>query len=326
MTGRRSVPELIDVGDLDELLRRVDLLCDEGDWPGLIDLRDRCRAAFARGRQLWPAASHAEYRVALQAPGRWAASVVGGGGHFSLGPLTEVVASTHSWSELAAHLRAGPDAALVAHERVVRGEDLRHEADIDPRVLELPLRLEPWEPVYPVATYKPYTVELADPPAPPEGASDVAVTAGARLVDDREAVDALVELVSAWTSQSNGTASAVAVEGDAAAAIGALVGGEPVRAAEADQAEAVAVMAWAAASGGAHGRRRGMAYGRFAAWWALAALAGQLDRWPDVNQALGCLRWYRWDRVEPGSGWVVRLAAESVHEARAWALEATDTA
>ena len=38
-------------------------------------------------------------------------------------------------------------------------------------------------------------------------------------------------------------------------------------------AEALAWLAWAGASGGAHGRRRGNAIGRFGAWWVLAALA-----------------------------------------------------
>jgi hypothetical protein len=94
---------------------------------------------------------------------------------------------------------------------------------------------------------------------------------------------------------------------------------------EVEVGQAVAVMAWAGASGGAHGRRRGMASGRFAAWWALAALAGELDRWPDVSGALGRLRWFRWDRLEPSKGWVLRLAAQSVETpGRAWAVEATD--
>ena len=43
-------------------------------------------------------------------------------------------------------------------------------------------------------------------------------------------------------------------------------------------------MAWTAASGGAHGRRRGMAAGRFSAWWTAAALTGLLD---DLAGAIG---------------------------------------
>ena len=322
-----TIAELVDMGDLDELLRRVDALCDAADWDGLIELRDRCRAAFARGRQLWPAASHAEYRVALQAPGRWAASVLGsGGGHFSLGPLTEGAASTHSWSELAPHLAASPDATLVAHERVVRGEDLTAETRVDRAVLELPLRLEAWEPPYPLATYKPYSAEFADVPLPRSDAQEVTVAGDGERDDDPEAAHALLELVSPWTAQSNGRASAVALRGDAPAAIGALAGPGTVRLTPIEEAAAVALMAWAGASGGAHGRRRGMASGRFAAWWALGALGGELDRWPRIDDALGRLRWFRWERLEPSSGWVLRIAAELPEEGRAWAVEALDNA
>jgi len=88
--------QLVDLGDLDELVRQVDRLADAGDWSGLVDLRDRCRRALERGRQLWPAASLADYRLSLDAPGRWAASVlVPDAGRFALGPLSEVAASTH---------------------------------------------------------------------------------------------------------------------------------------------------------------------------------------------------------------------------------------
>src|SRR5207253_4563968 len=113
-------------GDLDELVRHVDRLCDAEDWDGLVDLRDRCRRALERGKQLWPAASLAEYRLALDAPGPWAAAVlVPGAGRFALGPLSEVTASTHTWAELAPHVPPGPLAAVPANERVVRGGGLR---------------------------------------------------------------------------------------------------------------------------------------------------------------------------------------------------------
>ena len=329
MAPHLSVGELVDRGDLDELLRRIDQLCDDRDWNGLLDLRDRCRAAFARGRQLWPAAAHAEYRVALQAPGKWAASVVDGGGPFSLGPLTEVAASTHTWEELAPFLPPSPEAALVAHERVVRGEDLTAVATgVDAAVLDLPLRLEAWEPAYPLATYKPYTVEFEDvqPPVGRWAEEDVPGAEGVTAVEDPDAVHALVELVTPWTTQSNGQAAAVAVAGDAMAAIGAVSGAARVRVVELAPAEALALLAWAGASGGAHGRRRGMASGRFAAWWTVAALAGELDAWPELagTGALHRLRWFRWDRLEPSSGWVLRVAAESAEDGRAWAVEATD--
>src|SRR5437870_1940030 len=135
-----ELSRLIELGDLDELTRHVERLCDAGDWNGLVELRERARAALQRGKQLWPAASLAEYRLALEAPGPWAASVlVPGAGRFALGPLPEVAASRHPWSELAPHVPPGPLAAVTAHERVVRGEDLRADDRIDRTVLELPL-------------------------------------------------------------------------------------------------------------------------------------------------------------------------------------------
>src|SRR5205085_1702808 len=80
---------------------------------------------------------------------------------------------------------------------------------------------------------------------------------------------ALLDLVAAWTAESNGRAEVAAVHGDATAAIAAL-GPPRARMAPLPPADALAHMAWAAASGGAHGRRRGMASGRFATWWAVA--------------------------------------------------------
>lgn len=318
MAARLSVGELVDLGDLDELLRRVDDFCDGGSWDALLDLRNRCRVAYERGRQLWPAASHAEYRLALHAPGRWAAAVVEpGAGRFALGPLSEVAASTHTWDDLAPHLDGGPESALVAQERVVRGEDLRGRA----RVEELPLVLADWEPDYPVATYEPYRATFGDVGPPPAWEAVVAPAGGGRLPDD-DGVRALVELAGAWTRQSNGAAAAARVDGDVLDALGAL-GLREAKLAEVDLGGALALMAWTAASGGAHGRRRGLAQGRFAAWWAAAALAGDLDDWPAPDGFAG-VRWYRWERPELSTGWALRMAAEHPQTGEAWAVEATD--
>src|SRR4051794_28442876 len=119
------ITEAVETGDLDELPRIIDTLCDTRDWDGLVEVRDRSRRALERGRQLWPAASHAEYRLALDAPAPYAASVlVEGAGRFALGPLPEVAASTHTWAELAPHLEPGPLARLVPHARVAPRETL----------------------------------------------------------------------------------------------------------------------------------------------------------------------------------------------------------
>jgi hypothetical protein len=69
MATRARLEDLVELGDMDELIRTVDALVDERDWDGLIELRDRCRRALDRGKQLWPIASLCEYRAALDAPG-----------------------------------------------------------------------------------------------------------------------------------------------------------------------------------------------------------------------------------------------------------------
>jgi hypothetical protein len=140
---------------------------------------------------------------------------------------------------------------------------------------------------------------------------------------------ALLELARAWTSESNGRAEAVAIEGDAMAAI-ATLGPPRARAAEISPTDALAWMAWVGASGGAHGRRRGMASGRFGAWWAAAALTGLLDDWPPVPTELGAavdeLRWFAWDAWEPETGWRFHLAVDDPGDGLAWAVAATDAA
>ena len=74
----------------------VDTLCAEANWPLLLELRNRSRAAVITGRQLWPAATLAEYRLALWAPAEWATQVLDeDSGRFTIGPLTEVVAQNH---------------------------------------------------------------------------------------------------------------------------------------------------------------------------------------------------------------------------------------
>ena len=145
--------ELIHRADLDGLVRLVDDCTSAGDWARLRRLRDRARHAVGTGRQLWPAATLAEYRLALLAPPEWAAGVLDeGSGRFTIGPLTEVIAQHHSWTEVAPFLDPGPRAAFVAHERVLRGEtiDAASVASL-PNALDLPYQLAPWEPTYALA-------------------------------------------------------------------------------------------------------------------------------------------------------------------------------
>nr|MBA3654582.1 hypothetical protein [Actinomycetota bacterium] len=238
--------------DLDDMTRRANRLADAGDWDGVLDLRDDCRAAVQRGKQLWPVASYCEYRLALDGPNDLAAHMLEpGAGRFALGPLTEVVAVHHTWAGLAAHAPPGPVAALAAHERVLRGEDLAAADVPEAAVLEVPLSVQPWEPAYPLAEYSADEAEFQSPPLPP--LVDVALPANPpRPVDDRETIDALTELGAVWATESNGRVEAVAVEGGTVAALRALGVGR-ARVASLTGRDALALMAWAAASGGAHG-------------------------------------------------------------------------
>src|SRR5215831_319663 len=137
--------------------------------------------------------------------------------------------------------------------------------------MEAPLRLEEWEPAYAVADYHD---DKADFPAPSVTMSYSWREAPHRRsepVDDDESCRALADLVRPWTAESNGRVAVVAVEGTAVDAV-AVLGPSRFRMADVSPADAVALMAWAAANGGAHGRRRGAAVGRDAARWVLSRL------------------------------------------------------
>ncbi len=87
-------------------------------------------------------------------------------------------------------------------------------------------------------------------------------------------------------------------------------------------------MAWAGASGGAHGRRRGTPVGRALAWWTLACLLGLDEDWPVAGEELGAagaeLRWLRWDPGDAAGGWGLHLAIEDPVDEMAWAVSAVD--
>jgi hypothetical protein len=314
-------------GDLDGLLRLLDDLCDRGDWDEVLRLRRLSRAAIERGHQLWPAATHAEYRLALDAPGPWCAQVLDpDAGLFAFGPLTEVAASTHTWDELEPHLEAGPGCEQFALERVVRGEDLTGQGLEAGFHTDLPLRLMPWEPTYPLATY---TADEVTAPAPDRPVGEPAATtvpAGDAL-DDPDGVSALRAVVAHWVERSNGRSEALAVAGDHRHALAALGVPRP-RVAEVSGATALAHVAWAAGSGGAHGRRRGMAAARFEVWWLVTALAGLSDDWPvdpdELGEVVDELRWFLWDASEPETGWTLQLCVEDPADGLAWILSARD--
>ncbi|MFQ5966341.1 MAG: DUF6183 family protein [Acidimicrobiia bacterium] len=323
-----DLAEAIELNDPDKLLRLIDTAAKDEDWDGILTLRERCYRAVDTGRQLWGVAHHAEYRLALEAPASYAGPmVIEDPAGFTLGPLEEVAASTHTWAELSDHVPPGPSRAVTAHERVVRGEDLSAEQGLDHEVLEIPLVLASWEPAYAVATYHADRAEFPAPDIPLLEA--VAPTATGKPIDDPDADDALRRLVDTWVTESNGRAQVAIVRGPAQAALAAL-GLKEARIATITPDEALAQMAWAAASGGAHGRRKGSAAGRFSAWWAVAALAGILDVWPPppeaVERAAETIRWFAWSDLVPPTGWDLHVAANDPERNQSWAITATDAA
>jgi hypothetical protein len=326
VAGVEDLQTLVDQADPDELLIAVDRLSAARAWDDLVELARRCRGAIEVGRQLWAVATHIDYRLALEAPARYAAGVLRpGAGRFALGPLTEVAASTHDWGSLAPHLRDPVTTQAVAQERVLRGEDLRRDERARSALGErLPLRLADWEPRYALPVYRDRSAEFPQTEVATRHAGPARpLEAGQRLADD-DAARALRAAVEPWVAESAGQARTAVVAGTAPNAVGCLVPDAsllPITA-----GEAFALLQWAGASGGAHGRRRGGAAGRFAAWWTAAAVAG-LD-WPveedELGRAIHDLRWCRWKPPGPETGWVLRLAAEDRLDGLAWALEATD--
>lgn len=320
----RRLSELVEAADLNALVRAVDGLVESRRWDDLVELADACEEALERGKQLWPIAAHIDYRLALDAPAEYAADVLtSDNARFTLGPLTEVAASTHTWPELAPYLGSPQAAAYVAQERVLRAEDLEDESDAHPEIMGLPLKLQSFEPTYALATFHPSHVEVAEAWDPRASLKEKEITP-APAVDDADLESLLLDLVTPWVSESNGAARAVVVDGDAVGAASHLTFGSLLMG-SLEPAEALQRIAWAAASGGAHGRRRGAAYGRFMAFYLVAVL-GDLG-WPAAPDAVGetvaRLRWYRWDEGHAEKGWILRLAVE---DDRGWAaaISATD--
>ena len=329
MVGRRSVSELIAANDLDELIREIDRLCEESAWDALMDLRERCARSHESGRQMWPAASHAEHRLALEAPGPWAGAVVTeGAAHLGLGPLSEVAASTHTWAELWPYLPEGPLVGVVAAERVVRGEMLVDDPRLVTHEIEIPLAVQSWEPTYAVATYHSWKIEA---PAPTIAAAAAVTIPGTGFVGIGPGPEtaALADVARSWVTTSTGTSRAVGVSGGALDAIAAL-GATGATAAPVVASDALALIAWAAASGGAVGRRRGAAAGRATAWWTAAVLCGLDDDWPpepaELGNAIAELEWWVWSPAGPSVGWACRIAVADPVDGLAWALDAVDHA
>lgn len=317
---------LIEGSDLAGLVRAVDGICSRMEWDELIDLRDRCNEAVTRGKQLWAIAQFAEYRLALEAPADLAATVMTDGrGRFSLGPLWEVAASTHTWSDLDPYVGTPTIRALTAHERSIQGDAVPEDA-VDRTILEIPVAQQSWEPTYPIANY------TSDRATFPDDIFDIGMTwtdlpVPVELDDEDEVTDALLDLVKPWWDDSLGKAEVATVGGTIEEAIRSL-GPHRVRMTDVSLSTAMEAMTWAGASGGGHGRRRGTPAGRVGAWWVLLELLGY-DEVPHDASTLGKeaseLRWVLWDPGDRVGGWNLHIGVEDPADSIAWVLSAVDS-
>jgi hypothetical protein len=193
-------------------------------------------------------------------------------------------------------------------------------------VLEIPLNPAAWEPVYEPPVYDDNGVSAPTPQlniAPP---TEVSCTP-ASTDEDPDIEAAVRAVVEAWTTQSNGRVSFAAVSGGIDSALGAL-GLTRARVSPLEPSQVMALVAWAGASGGAHGRRRGGAQGRFGAWWLATAMADALDEWPlppgTLRAEMEELQWFTWSTNEPSLGWQLQLAIWDPFNDMSWAFTARD--
>ncbi len=247
------------------------------------------------------------------------------GGMFTIGPLTEVVAQNHRFAELRSRLADGPRLGFIAHECALRGQPIAGDLA---NPLDIPFDLQPWEPLYCLAEYGDEGIDAPAPPLPdPSDRAPMSTAESVERLDDPAVDLALRQLIEPWITSSNGRAEIVAVEGSAGAAV-ATLGVTAGRLSPMTPSLAMAWLAWAGATGGAHGRRRGAAIGRFGAWWVVAALADLADGWPvepdEMGAATASLDWYWWDAGEPRLGWELQLAVADPAEGYAWAISAHD--
>ncbi|RLE16009.1 MAG: hypothetical protein DRJ28_02580 [Actinobacteria bacterium] len=321
-----SLMSLIEGSDLAGLVRAIDGICSRGEWDELIDLRDRCNEAVTRGKQVWAVSQFAEYRLALEAPAVLAATVLTDGrGRFSLGPLWEVAASAHKWSDLDPHLDIPTIRALTAHERSIQGDAVPEDV-IDRAILEIPVAQQSWEPTYPLAKY------ASDRATFPDDIFDIEMTwtdlpDPVERDDEDEVTGALMDLVKPWWDDSLGKAEVVTVAGTIEEAIRSL-GPHRVRMADVTLGTAMEAMTWAGASGGGHGRRRGTPAGRVGAWWVLLELLGY-DEVPHdtstLDEEASDLRWVLWDPGDRVGGWNLHIGVEDPADGIAWVLSAVDS-
>ena len=324
-----ALEQLIQRADLDGLVRHVDDTCAARDWDHLVEIRNEARAAVNTGRQLWPIATLANFRLALWAPAHFAVRALEDTARtFMPGPVSEILAVHHSWQELEPFLEPSHDRGVFAYERALRGDIITAD---EPEILDIPIAPQPWEPTYLYATYNDDGVIEQFPTN--SHWDEVIVIEGQEAIplDESDTVDAFRHMMNPWTAQSNGEADLVLVEGSSAQALGALgyVGIQsevsPISCEQAWQA-----LTWAGSTGGAHGKRRGTGTARSDVWWLFAQIAGLAGDWPcDPHEcgqiALGCEYYVFRNDKTPTQGWGLHLVIVDPDEGLSVALRAHDS-
>ena len=275
-----SLATAVERGDVDELVRLVDALCatrdGTGSWSSATAVSRPWRAGASCGPSP-PTPSTASPSRRRDAMRRRSWSRARAASRPARCPRWRRRHTSGPSSRRTP--RPDPPAVLAAHERVRPGRG-PHGSRRSPvrRCSTCPSASPAGSPSTSSRTTAPDGVDLPGPQlahaCPGRGRRR-----GRRTASHDPATDALLDAVRAWTEGSEGRAEAIAVRGDALGAITAL-GRDRVRMAELAPSAALCTLAWAGASGGAHARRPGAAAGRFAAWWAGAALTGLLDEWP----------------------------------------------
>ena len=188
-----------------------------------------------------------------------------------------------------------------------------------------------WEPRYPVATYDDDGVHC-DPPVLDQNTfhlSSREIWGGDFQIEDDDTETAVRELFSSWTTESNGKVRITVADGSIHEALFAhRIPDAPI--APISTELAFSWLAWAGASGGAHGTRRGMATGRFGVWWLCATIADIADEWPldspEAQDAIRNLQWSRFihDDIDT-NGWVVHLAVHDPSTGLSVVIDAGDS-
>ena len=254
-----------------------------------------------------------------------------GSGRFTLGPLTEVVAQHHTWRELAPLLEPGPRAALVAHERALRGEVI--DAGVGRRRCPTSSSCRTsWRRGSRTTCWPTYHDVGAEFPLPADARTRSSTSSSRRsprTASTTPSVELAVrQLVDAVDDglQRPGRRRAPS-RATRRRAAGARPGARP----DAPSCRRRRRSAGWPGPGPAAARSvagRGAAAGRFGALWLVAALGDALDDWPldpaELGELAGELRWWWWDAHEPVTGWQLQLAVEAVHDGLAWAISARD--